>query len=177
MHIGPDGRVFMCGGNAQSFFLDIQNGGTWAPGPSRAAANRDYAPSVMYDVGKVIFIGGGSDTDPADMGSGPPTNIVEIINLNGPNPEWNQTTPMNFARRQHNATILADGTVLVTGGTQGKGSDQYTVFNDLTPGAPIHAAELWDPATEKWTIMAQESTDRCYHSTAVLLPDATVLSA
>jgi hypothetical protein len=55
MHIGPDGRVFMCGGNAQSFFLDIQNGGTWAPGPSRATGNRDYAPSVMYDVGKVIF--------------------------------------------------------------------------------------------------------------------------
>jgi hypothetical protein len=32
MHIGPDGRVFMCGGNAQSFFLNPQNGGTWTAG-------------------------------------------------------------------------------------------------------------------------------------------------
>jgi hypothetical protein len=177
MHVLADGRVFMCGGLATSYFLNLDNGGTWTPGPVRAEANRDYAPSVMYDVGKVLFIGGGSDTDPADMGSGPPTNIVEKIdfNLDG---VWHKTTsPMKYARRQHNATILADGTVLVTGGTQGQGSAQYTVFNDLTIGAPIHAAELWDPATDQWTVLAEESFDRCYHSTAVLLPDATVLSA
>jgi galactose oxidase len=165
MHIGPDGRVFMCGGNAQSFFLDIQNGGTWAPGPFRAAGNRDYAPSVMYDVGKVIFIGGGLDTDTMA-----PTNIVEIIDLTAPVPAWSQTAPMQFARRQHNATLLADGTVLVTGGTQGNG------FNNLDPGQPVHAAELWDPATGSWTVLAAESVDRCYHATAVLLPDGTVLN-
>jgi galactose oxidase len=166
MHIGPDGRVFMCGGNAQSFFLDIQNGGTWAPGPSRATGNRDYAPSVMYDVGKVIFIGGGLDTDTMA-----PTNIVEIIDLTAPAPAWSQTAPMQLARRQHNATLLPDGTVLVTGGTQGNG------FNNLDPGQPVHAAELWDPATGSWTVLAAESVDRCYHATAVLLPDGTVLSA
>ncbi len=166
MHIGPDGRVFMCGGNAQSFFLDIQNGGTWAPGPSRAAGNRDYAPSVMYDVGKVIFIGGGLDTDTMA-----PTNMVEIIDLTAPAPAWSQTAPMQFARRQHNATLLPDGTVLVTGGTQGNG------FNNLDPGQPVHAAELWDPTTGSWTVLAAESVDRCYHATAVLLPDGTVLSA
>lgn len=77
---------------------------------------------------------------------------------------------MHFPRRQHNATILADGTVLVTGGTKGPG------FNDLSPGKPVHVAELWDPVTEAWTELAAE-VDRCYHGTAVLLPDGTVLSA
>ena len=50
-------------------------------------------------------------------------------------------------------------------------------FNDLTPGEPVHTAELWDPATSQWTQLAGEAVDRCYHATAVLLPDATVLSA
>ena len=120
----------------------------------------------MYDVGKVIFIGGGLDTDTMA-----PTNMVEIIDLTAPAPAWSQTAPMQFARRQHNATLLPDGTVLVTGGTQGNG------FNNLDPGQPVHAAELWDPTTGSWTVLAAESVDRCYHATAVLLPDGTVLSA
>jgi hypothetical protein len=166
MHVAPDGRVFMSGGIAESFFLDTRGNGTWTPGPSRAAGNRDYAPSVMYDAGKVIFIGGGLDHD-----TFAPTNLVEIIDLNSADPQWRQTSPMHFARRQHNATLLPDGTVLVTGGTKGEG------FDNLSGGSPVHEAELWNPATGEWTVMAAEGKDRCYHSTAVLLPDARVLSA
>ena len=85
---------------------------------------------------------------------------------------------MNFPRRQHNATILPDGTVLVTGGTRGGGAPGTAeAFNDLDPGQPVHIAELWDPKTGHWTELAAEKTDRCYHSTAVLLPDGRVLSA
>ena len=46
-----------------------------------------------------------------------------------------------------------------------------------TLGQPVHIAELWDPKTGQWTMLAAEQTDRCYHSTAALLPDGTVLSA
>lgn len=59
----------------------------------------------------------------------------------------------------------------MTGGTRGPG------FNDLSPGKPVHVAELWNPVTEEWKNLAAEDVDRCYHGTAVLLPDATVLSA
>ena len=34
-----------------------------------------------------------------------------------------------------------------------------------------------DPATGQWAKLAGEVVDRCYHATALLLPDATVLSA
>jgi galactose oxidase len=169
LHLAPDGRVFMAGGLAQSFFLDPTNGGTWFPGPFRNAKARDYAPSVMYDIGKVIFIGGGLDVN--NDQNGPPTNLVETIDLNTQNPQWVATSSMQFPRRQHNATLLADGTVLVTGGTQGTG------FNDLDAGAPVHTAELWNPADGTWQQMAAEAMDRCYHATAVLLPDGRVLSA
>ncbi len=85
---------------------------------------------------------------------------------------------MHFARRQHNATVLPDGTVLVTGGTQGvPGNPHWLAFDNIQQGGPVHTAELWDPATGKWTLMASEDVDRCYHSTALLLPDGRVLSA
>ena len=76
---------------------------------------------------------------------------------------------MRFPRRQLNATILADGSVLVTGGTSGPG------FNDQA-GA-VHAAELWNPATGQWTTMASELKNRTYHSTALLLASGRVLSS
>ncbi len=177
IHLAPDGRVFMSGPLARSYFLDTGMFGKWIEvgdccTGSRSHGLRDYAPSVMYDIGKIIYIGGGNDDE-----THAPTNAAEIIDLNAPVLKWEPTNSMNFARRQHNATILPDGTVLVTGGTKGGGGTGVGGFNDLTPGQPVHTAELWDPETGAWTILADEDFDRCYHSVAVLLPDATVLSA
>jgi galactose oxidase len=170
MHLAPDGQVFMSGTNAKTYLLDTSGSGAWTPLPEpgglRRNGERQYAPSVMYDAGKVIYIGGGND-----QGSDLPTAATEIIDLDADHPAWQEATPMLFRRRQHNATLLPDGSVLVTGGTEGPG------FNDLSPGKPVHLAELWDPATNKWKQLAAEDVDRCYHGTTVLLPDARVLSA
>jgi hypothetical protein len=170
MHVAPDGQVFMAGSNAKTYLLNTDGMGTWTPLPEpggvRQNGERQYGPSVMYDVGKVVYIGGGND-GPTDV----PTAAAEAIDLGANPPAWRAVASMGFPRRQHNATILADGSVLVTGGTRGPG------FNDLSPGAPVHVAELWDPVTEEWQELAAEDVDRCYHGTTVLLPDATVLSA
>ena len=104
---------------------------------------------------------------------------AEFIDLNSTSPTWTMTNSMQFARKQFNATVLPDGTVLVTGGTRGGG------FNNLSGKLPVHEAELWDPAkntdedpkVNPWTTMAAENSDRCYHSIALLLPDGRVLSA
>src|SRR4029077_7589852 len=77
---------------------------------------------------------------------------------------------MAYARRQMNATILADGKVLVTGGSSSQGA-----FNDAT--LAVLAAEMWDPATKSFSLMASMHVPRMYHSTAILLPDGRVLSA
>jgi hypothetical protein len=93
---------------------------------------------------------------------------------------WSFVGSMSIPRRQLNTTVLADGKVLVTGGTNGFGdggphSDDMD-FNDLSK--PIFFAELWDPAhPDHWSMMAAASVPRQYHSTAVLLPDARILSA
>jgi galactose oxidase len=168
MHVASSGLVVMTGSLQQSWFLDISGGGKWTPGPLKIEnGQRDYAPSVLYDVDKVLYTGGGN----------PPTANADLLDLSQAQPKWTAATPMHFPRRQHNATILADGSVLVTGGTRSGGGGPPQNFDNLDPGQPVHVAELWDPASGTWTQLAAEAIDRCYHSTAVLLPDARVLSA
>lgn len=174
VHVTSDGTVVMSGPLVKTWSLNLAGNGQWTHVAQRDNARRDYCPSVMYDVERVIYIGGGNDP-----GTHAPTANSETLDLNANPPRWQATAPMHFPRRQHNATLLPDGTVLVTGGTRGGGGLEPNSmgFNDLRAGQPVHVAELWDPATGQWTELAAESVDRCYHSTAVLLPDATVLSA
>jgi hypothetical protein len=75
---------------------------------------------------------------------------------------------MANARRQMNATILPNGKVLVTGGTNNASNE--------AAGA-ILATEMWNPATGNFSTMASAQTPRLYHSTAILLPDGRVVSA
>src|SRR5207249_2519305 len=127
--VAPDGRIFYAGELQQSLYLDVSGTGQWTAGPMRQFGRRDYGSAVMYEPGKVLYAGGGD----------PPTNTAEIIDLNQPNPAWQYTGSMAFARRQMNATLLPTGDVLVTGGTTSGG------FNN--PEGAVHSAELWSPAT------------------------------
>jgi galactose oxidase len=178
LHLDPRGEVFMAGPMLQSQFLDetFDNGiGAWTiDGPQLDQVPREYGPSVMYDSGKIMYIGGGGGND-----NDVPTNVTNFINLcptDDSKPKWTlpeDSPQMKFRRRHHNGTILPDGTVLVTGGTSGPG------FNNVEPGNTVHVAELMDPSakTPQWIEMEPESVDRCYHSIALLLPDGQVLSA
>jgi hypothetical protein len=159
MFVAPNGRVFLAGFPEKSAYLDLSGTGAWTPVATRRVADRTMGSAVMYAPGKILYAGGGD----------PPTSSAEVIDLNAATPAWRTVASMHFARRQMNATILADGRVLVTHGTGGPG------FNDVT--SPVFQAELWNPATEAWTVMASEAVGRTYHSTAVLLPDARVLSS
>ena len=75
---------------------------------------------------------------------------------------------MTYPRAFHNSVILPNGQVLVTGG-------QYLAigFTDQTPQL---IPELWDPNTQTFTPMAPLSVPRNYHSTAILMPDGTVMN-
>ena len=191
LHLSPDGRVFMAGPQAQSLFLNVniqpvnEKGlpiqdlvGDWWAGASTAGipdlerrqGSREYAPSVMYDSGKIMYIGGGNDRVAGNQDTRIPSKVVEFINLMK-DPIWKmeEKSNMAFPRQQHNGTVLPDGTVLVTGGCQGEG------WNNLS--APVRTPELWSPDTNTWTPMSDEIAIRCYHSTALLLPDGQVLSA
>jgi hypothetical protein len=171
-----NGLVFMAGERIQSQWLDVDatgasGRGKWTTtGPVHQwGFNRDYGSAVMYDEGKILYVGGGGYTgwDTPDPKSPLPTATAEKIDLTKSNPSWTYTGSMAQPRRHLNATVLPDGKVLVTGGVSGGG------FNDLATA--VHTAELWDPATDDWTALAPNQVDRGYHSVSLLLPDGSVL--
>ncbi len=154
----PNGRVYYASPERSTRWLSTSGTGTWFTGPLSNFGTRSYGPAVIYD-GQVLLIGGGD----------PPTETVEHIDLRSSSPVWQYRAPMSVRRRQHNATLLPDGTVLVIGGSSGSG------FNNSA--APVFHAEVYNPTTNTWTTLASNAVYRGYHSTALLLPDGRVLSA
>ena len=158
MFLAPGGHVFSAGPEAVTRYLDTAGVGSWSDVATSNFGLRIAGSAVLYDTGQVLLVGGGL----------PPTRTAEVINLTTPFPSWRYVMPMTFARQTHNATLLPDGTVLVTGGTSGP------MFND--PTLPVFTAELWNPATETWSMMADANVPRLYHSAALLLPDGRVMT-
>jgi Domain of unknown function (DUF1929) len=154
--VAPNGKVFYAGQRQQTWYLDPSGAGSWTTVAQRLYGVRDYGAAVMYEKGKVLYVGGGRTT-----------NTAEIIDLNSPSPRWQWTGSMAFPRRQLNATVLPTGEVLVTSGSRGTG------FNDNE--LAVHAAEIWNPNTGRWTILASNTVNRTYHSTSILLPDGRIL--
>lgn len=76
---------------------------------------------------------------------------------------FNKTGSMNAPRQYHTATLLANGEVLVTGG------------DNFTDGF-LASAELYNPATGKWTFTGRMTVPRVDHD-AVLLQNGQVLVA
>lgn len=158
MFLLGDGRVFMAGPGENARFLDTSGTGAWSAPIVSAGGLRDYGSAVMYDEGKVLIVGGND----------PPTETAEVIDLNVATPAWRTVAPMANKRRQNTATLLPDGTVLITGGSSGAGFDNAQT--------PVLDAELWDPLTETFTTLPPIWQYRGYHSVALLLPDGRVLS-
>jgi galactose oxidase len=159
--VAPNGMVFYAGELSQSAYLDPTGEGRWIPAAESRYGRRDYGSAVMYQPGKVMILGGSNPPD------GVPTATAELIDLGASSPSWEYTEPMRFARRHLNATLLPDGQILVTGGTSSAG------FSD--PAGAVHAAELWDPRTGGWSLLAANQVRRVYHSSTLLLPDGRVL--
>jgi Domain of unknown function (DUF1929) len=166
IHLAPDGRVYISGPQRGTYLLDTAGAGTWTDAPnSPGTSDRWNGSSVMYDVGKVLIMGGGQDNaDPQKR----PLDSAATIDLNVSPLAWQPANPMSYRREFINATILADGQVLVTGGSSGRDNNEQQA---------AMAAELWNPETGQWTTMATMLSYRGYHTTALLLPDGKVLVA
>jgi len=159
MDVAPNGQAFYSGPDQTLRTLDTAGTGTWQALGQRDTINRDYGGHALFDVGKMLVAGGG-----------PSTTDARVVDLNGATPQVSTTAPMAYGRRQHNLTVLADGTVLATGGNSSGAS-----LVDLNAG--VYPAEQWNPATGQWRTLAAMQITRQYHSTALLLPDGRVLSS
>jgi Domain of unknown function (DUF1929)/Divergent InlB B-repeat domain len=164
-----NGQVFVAGLESPSMYLDPVGTVGWTTGPARVVANRSYGAAVMLDNTVVYFGGGGATNCPTAL----PQRSAEKIDLGAAAPTWSAIAPMAYRRRHLNATILADGTVLITGGSSACGFSNEA-------GA-VFAAERWNPSGGTggkgvWSTLANASVVRVYHSTTALLADGRVLS-
>jgi len=76
---------------------------------------------------------------------------------------WSAAANLITGREEHTATLLQDGTVLVTGGTDGRDK-------------ALASAERYNPKTNRWMSAGSMATTRLDH-TATLLPNGKVLVA
>ena len=114
--------------------------------------SEDYNPVAMFAPDKILTID--------KNGNG------WIMDISGATPTFTQTGGVGSNRAWSNLTVLADGAVLLTGGSVGL-QNVATATNN---------AEIWNPATGQWTNDASAAIARLYHSNTLLLPDGTVLS-
>ncbi|MBJ7537762.1 galactose oxidase-like domain-containing protein [Marinomonas transparens] len=119
-------------------------------------------PSIMYDVDKVLMV---------DIDGG-----LWSVDLSTSTPSYTEVAQMSDGRTAASMNILADGSVLITGGTDydqvlvGQGSDPVDLINAQ------YDALRYIPQTDQLLTLEAEEVARLYHSAAVLLEDGRILS-
>jgi len=105
--------------------------------------------SITLATGNILFTGG-------ENTSGVSINNAELYNPS--TGKFAATGNMTATRVEHTAVLLANGKVLVSGGN-----------NQTVNGAtPLASAELYDPATGKWSATGSMSNARAGHTSTVL---------
>jgi YVTN family beta-propeller protein len=150
----PDGRVFGYDTTGAMFYINATGSGSLTRTGQFTGPKGTASSAAMYRPGRILQFGGAS-------------NGALTIDITSGTPVVKSTQAMSTRRRWVNATILANGTVLATGGTDTK--------NELS--GTNYRAEIWNPDTGRWTLGASGDRARLYHSAALLLPDASVLVA
>lgn len=133
-----DGRILVAGGYGVGGFAqdsaEIYDpaAGTWTSTVPMTTSRLAFAAVRLAD-GRVLITGGSK---------GPEGGFTSIENCEIYNPSsgtFTSVAPMSKARNYHGAALLADGRVLVVGGSQNIGPIYY---ND---------AEIYDPSANAWT--------------------------
>ena len=165
-----DGYVFQAGPSVAMHWYgtDLANGGSVEDGgPRTGDTDAMCGDAVMYDAvaGKILALGGAVDYQGIDA-----TANAFIITIQDHTTPANvqQINPMWYQRIFANGVVLPNGHVFVTGG-QVYGQPFSDDTAQLTP-------EMWDPVTTTFRQLAPMAIPRTYHSTALLMADARIIS-
>jgi galactose oxidase len=160
--------VFQAGPSRAMNWLNTHGAGNTISAGSRASdADSMNGNAVMYDAsqGKILTLGGAPSYKLSYA-----TNAAHLITLGAAYalPKVEELRQMHYPRAYANSVVLPTGDVFVNGGVSY--AMQWEDKNaTLVP-------ELWSPQTRRFTKLARMKIPRAYHSIAVLLPDATVLT-
>lgn len=163
-----NGSVFQAGPSTAMNWYGVDGEGRHvAAGPRGRDGDAMNGNAIMYDAvgGKILTVGGA-----ADYTESPASKAAHVITLSEAfeRPKVYEITPMRHARAYANSVVLPTGDVLVTGGA--------TYAKQWTDVNATMVPELWDHQTQKFVAVARGLVPRTYHSVAILLPDATILT-
>jgi Domain of unknown function (DUF1929) len=150
--VGKDGAVYLLQYDGRIFRLTTDGAGTMTDTGARMAPGARFYPTVMFLPFKVLSVRANKIVQLVDLSANPPV----VTNL--PN--------ISKDRLWANGTLLADGGVVVSGGSGVNNElidvDYQAVFIATWSGGFLPAASA--------------SIPRLYHSAAMLLPDGSVLT-
>lgn len=150
--VAPGGNIFVLSNDGTMYTVSTSGAGSTTQYALTAPPGSVDLPTIPFAPGKVLSLRSNRE------------NVV--VDYTGAVPVVTPTDSMDQVRLWANGTVMADGKVLINGGS--------TVENELTGVA--YTAQLWDPSTGRFTAGAVAKKPRLYHSNAILLPDASVLT-
>ena len=169
--VAPNGLVFGVSAT-KMWYLDptgdgaVTEAGTFKTVPSNTVPVNVGATNtaVMYDIGKILFAGGNGVTWSDGFIA---SDMATVVDINGGLPVLTEQPRMTNPRRMANSIVMATGDVAVVGGSK---NGNFSGTN------AVYAAEIWHPSTGTWTLGADASVFRGYHSQASLLTNGTIIS-
>ena len=156
--VAPNGLVFGIANN-QMYEVNPAGNGTIRMIATASRTNTGgTSTAVMFEPGKILQVGGGS-------------RDASLIDINTITPQLTPVvTPLpqlQYQRQWGNATVMADGRVFVSGGS---------AVNNAATGV-AYTSEIFNPAgAGSWSTGPTATRMRLYHSTSLLLPDASVIT-
>ena len=177
----PNGQILIAGGDDGTNAYNnayIYNPATQTVSPTASMNQaRTQFTLTLLNNGQVLAVGGSTGwVNLSNLpSSGSATTLASAEIYDPPSQTWTEVAPLSVARLAHAATLMPDGTVLITGGLTGDPSaGGYSLAQDyefFTPPASGESGGSWsadpDPASPT-------SVQRFNHA-AVLLDDGSVL--
>lgn len=157
--VAPNGLIFGYDGPGRMYWVDpagagrITNLGLLPPEVARGTDST----ATMFEPGRILQFGGSQGAN----------KRAHIIDIRGATPQFTETGSLAYQRGHGISTVLPNGHVLATGGAR--------FGNAVDRGEVAYEAEIWNPRTGVWTVGARAEHFRLYHSSALLLPDGTVM--
>ena len=165
-----DGRVLVIGGESvdqdgaatslASAEIFDPAAGTWSAVGAMSQPRQDYTATVLPD-GRALVAGGLTEGP-----DGAETALATAELFDPSTGTFGPAASMMVARFEHTATALDDGRVLIVGGGASK--------RDGAQEEVLASAELYDPATGRFSATGSLATERLVH-TAIRLADGRVL--
>jgi len=156
----PSGELILYGPQVQTAYFDWTSGTFTEAGRMSERRDGGAAAFLNAETAEVLALGGGNPT----------TSTTEMFDASAG--EWRALPSMARPRHYPDVVLLPDGTALVVGGhtSDPEREEERTAEDVLT-------VEVLDVERRRWSEVAPTNYSHGYHSTALLLPDGSVLAA